>query len=69
MSLQLEKIGIHDRFLCLGGDSLRATQILNRVVKSFGVNITIGDLMLMETIADMAEFIAILDPADSGRKS
>lgn len=67
--LQLEKIGIHDRFLCLGGDSLRATQILNRVVKSFGVNITIGDLMLMETIADMAEFIAILDAADSGKKS
>ena len=67
--LQLEKIGIHDRFLYLGGDSLRATQILNRTIQSFGVEISIGDLMRTETIAQMAELIAMLHPPDFGENS
>jgi acyl carrier protein len=67
--LQLEKIGIHDRFLHLGGDSLRATQILNRAIQSFGVELTIGDLMGMETIAQMAELIAMLQALNTGGTS
>jgi len=55
--LQLQRIGIHDRFLDLGGDSLRATQILGRALKSFGVELSVGDLIRTETIAQMAELI------------
>jgi len=55
--LQLERIGIHDRFLDLGGDSLRATQILGRALKSFGIELSVGDLIRTETIAQMAELI------------
>jgi acyl carrier protein len=56
--LQLERIGINDRFLDLGGDSLRATQILGRTVKSFGIELSVRDLIRTETIAQMAELIS-----------
>jgi amino acid adenylation domain-containing protein len=56
--LQLERIGVNDRFLDLGGDSLRATQILNRTVKSFGIQLSVRDLFRTETIAQMAELVA-----------
>jgi len=56
--LQLERIGIHDRFLDLGGDSLRATQILGRAMQSFGIELSVGDLIRTETIAQMAELIS-----------
>jgi polyketide synthase PksJ len=55
--LQLERIGINDRFLDLGGDSLRATQILGRTVKAFGIELSVTDVIRTETIAQMAELI------------
>jgi acyl-coenzyme A synthetase/AMP-(fatty) acid ligase/acyl carrier protein len=67
--LQLEKIGIHDRFLDLGGDSLRATQILGRTVESFGMELSVSDLIRTETIAQMAELITMRSRAGSGDAS
>ena len=64
--LQLGRIGINDRFLDLGGDSLRATQILGRTMRSFGLELSIGDLIQTETIAQMAELITTRTAADSG---
>ena len=57
--LQLERIGINDRFLDLGGDSLRATQILGRTMQAFGIELSVSDLIRTETIAQRAELIAI----------
>ena len=57
--LQLGRIGVNDRFLDLGGDSLRATQILGRTMESFGIELSVGDLIQTETIAQMAELITI----------
>jgi acyl carrier protein len=62
--LQLERIGIHDRFLDLGGDSLRATQILSRAWQLFGIELSVGDVMRTETIAEMAELIALRNAVD-----
>lgn len=64
--LQLEKIGINDRFLDLGGDSLRATQILGRTLKSFGIELSVSDVIRTETIAQMAELITIRHATGSG---
>jgi acyl carrier protein len=56
--LAVDAVGINDRFLDLGGDSLRATQILARVIDQFGVEIEHRVLLLTPTIAAMA--LAIL---------
>jgi amino acid adenylation domain-containing protein len=55
--LQLEKIGVNDRFLDLGGDSLRAGRILSRISNALQVNLSIEEVLLTETIAEMAELI------------
>ena len=52
--LAIDVVGIHDRFLDLGGDSLRATQILARVIDQFGVELEHRVLLQTPTIADMA---------------
>jgi amino acid adenylation domain-containing protein len=64
--LQVERIGIHDRFLDLGGDSLRATRILSRTMRSFGIELSLGDVIRTETIAQMAELVTIRVAAGSG---
>jgi len=51
--LDLIQIGVHDNFLDLGGDSLKATRIVTRVVKRFGVEVALGSLFDSPTIADM----------------
>jgi amino acid adenylation domain-containing protein len=55
--LELEQIGINDRFLELGGDSLRATRILSRVVQTFRVEFSIQALLDAPTVAQMAKLI------------
>lgn len=67
--LELERIGINDRFLDLGGDSLRATQILSRAMKSFAVELSIGEVIRTETIAEMAALIAGRGAAGPGDPS
>jgi amino acid adenylation domain-containing protein len=67
--LQLGRIGIDDRFLDLGGDSLRATQILGRTMESFGIELSVSDVIRAETIAQMAELITIRHAAGSGDRS
>ena len=57
--LNLERVGVHDRFLDLGGDSLQATRILDRTNESLKVEMKISDLFHTETIAQMADLIAL----------
>jgi amino acid adenylation domain-containing protein len=56
--LDVEQVGIHDNFLELGGDSLRATRVLTRVIETFRVELSIRALFDMPTVARMAELIA-----------
>jgi acyl carrier protein len=56
--LGLEQIGINDPFLELGGDSLRATQVINRVRGKFHVEIPITFLFEAPTVAEMSAIIA-----------
>jgi len=52
--LELDQVGIHDNFLHLGGDSLRATQVIARVFDAFQLNLSVRSLLEAATVADMA---------------
>jgi acyl carrier protein len=53
--LGIEQIGIYDDFFDLGGHSLIATQLIYRINKVFGVNLSVRKLFLTESnIANLA---------------
>ncbi|MCB9419419.1 MAG: amino acid adenylation domain-containing protein [Ardenticatenaceae bacterium] len=56
--LNLSKVGMQDDFFDLGGHSLLAIQIVTRINQSLGVNLPLGSLFQMPTIADLAQSIA-----------
>ena len=55
--LEVERVGVDERFLDLGGDSLRAFKVLARAVEAFEVDLSMADLFRTETVAQMAELI------------
>jgi amino acid adenylation domain-containing protein len=55
--LGLDRLGIHDDFFELGGDSLMATRIINRVFQAFKLEVSIKVLFDAPTVAGMAMFI------------
>lgn len=57
--LGLDRVGLHDHFLDLGGESLRATQIAARVWDTFRLQVPVPLLFgEASTVADMAAVIA-----------
>jgi acyl-CoA synthetase (AMP-forming)/AMP-acid ligase II/acyl carrier protein len=56
--LGLEEVGIHDNFLQLGGDSILAAQIINRVREELQVELPLLVFIESPTIADMTMKIA-----------
>lgn len=55
--LGIDKVGIHDPFLELGGDSFRAMQLISRVLDKFHVDIPIQALMQTSTVAETTQEI------------
>ncbi|MCW1966817.1 MAG: non-ribosomal peptide synthetase [Anaerolineae bacterium] len=51
--LQLDRVGIHDPFLDLGGNSLQAMRISSRVQQAFQVDIPPAQLLKSATVAQM----------------
>src|SRR5262249_35304640 len=62
--LQLERVGVHDNFLELGGDSLRATQILARIRAAFGGDVPLREMFAAQTVAEQAAALARCQVAD-----
>jgi len=60
--------GVEDNFFALGGHSLLATQLLSRVRKLYGVELTVRQLFDHPTIAELALLIedAVLDQIERG---
>ena len=52
--LGLDQVGIDDDFMELGGDSLRASQVVSRVTGELGVDIPLRSLFQASTVAYMA---------------
>jgi polyketide synthase PksN len=63
------KIGVTDDFFDLGGDSLKAMMLLNKIKKEFLVNITVKDLLESQNVRKMAaEIEEKLWMKDDGQK-
>jgi amino acid adenylation domain-containing protein len=55
--LDVDQVGIHDRFLELGGDSLLASRIICRVIDVFHIEVPLRSLFETPTVADMAAVV------------
>ncbi|MGH8728228.1 MAG: AMP-binding protein [Burkholderiales bacterium] len=56
--LQIDSFGIDDNFFALGGDSLRATQVMVRVFSVFGIDLPNVAVFRKPTVAELAAEIA-----------
>lgn len=52
--LNLDRVGVHDDFLELGGHSLAASKIISRAITAFGFELSVQELFGAPTVADMA---------------
>jgi len=55
----IEKVGVHDDFFELGGDSLLAVQLISKLSKILQINLPPHILLEAPTIAALAEFVNI----------
>jgi acyl-CoA synthetase (AMP-forming)/AMP-acid ligase II/acyl carrier protein len=53
--LGVEQVGATDNFFALGGDSLRATQVIARISARFDVNVSIATIFLQSTVRELAQ--------------
>ncbi len=56
--LSIPSVGVHQRFLDVGGDSLLAARTVNRVRQQLDVDINLLDFLDAPTIADQALMLA-----------
>ncbi|MGH7798829.1 MAG: phosphopantetheine-binding protein [Candidatus Binatia bacterium] len=55
--MSLDRVGIRDKFLDLGGHSLTAARVVSQVVDHFQLEIPLQVLFQSPTIAEMAQVI------------
>jgi amino acid adenylation domain-containing protein len=55
--LGIEKIGIHDGFLDMGGNSLNAMNLTSRIYKEFDVNLPLSVIFENPTVAELGSII------------
>jgi amino acid adenylation domain-containing protein len=55
--LRLERVGAHDNFFDLGGDSIRSLHIAGRVGAAFDLTLTPRDILTARTVAALAELV------------
>ncbi|GIH03428.1 hypothetical protein Rhe02_14950 [Rhizocola hellebori] len=56
-ALGRELIGVHDAFFDLGGESLRAMQVVTKANKVFGLNLSVRALFDTPTVAEFAQLV------------
>lgn len=55
--LRIDRVGVEDGFLELGGHSLQAMRILSRIRRDFGVALTLADLLGGASVAEIGQAI------------
>jgi acyl carrier protein len=61
--LGVQRVGVHDNFFDIGGHSLRATQLVSRIGREFGIEIPLRAVFERPTIAEQ---VALLDAGSVG---
>ena len=65
--LTVEQVGAFDDFFDLGGDSVRAFQVISRIRAMFDVNLSIATVFAKSTVAELAdEIVRALGDRDGG---
>ena len=60
--LGVERVGIEDDFLALGGESLLALRIINRLREMLGINLSLGVIFQAPTVAGLSQLLESTDP-------
>ena len=55
--LQLDRVGIHDNFLDLGGHSIKATQVVSQIREIFGLEMPLSKFFETKTLMDLAQWL------------
>ncbi|MGW4943412.1 non-ribosomal peptide synthase/polyketide synthase [Actinoplanes sp. NPDC004185] len=64
--LGLDRVGVHDNFFDVGGDSILSIQVVSRA-RQTGLHLTTKDLFLHQDIAALAEAVTVVGAGDAGR--
>lgn len=63
--LQLDRVGVNDNFLELGGDSLAAAQVISHILDRFEIEVSLTSLFESPTIACLAQQIDLQTESES----
>ncbi|MGC9671046.1 phosphopantetheine-binding protein, partial [Planosporangium sp. 12N6] len=55
--LGLDRVGVHDNFFDLGGDSVRSLHIASQLQAAFDVALTPREVLVTRTVAALAELV------------
>lgn len=58
-TLHIDRVGIHDSFFELGGDSVLGAQIITSIQKTFGIRVNLQDAFKAFTIESIAQMIEV----------
>ena len=62
--LGIERIGIHDNFFDLGGNSLMAIRVISRLKKELGADVSAVSIFEGPTVASLAKLLGLDAPAE-----
>ena len=66
--LEVERVGVHDEFFALGGDSIRSIRLLARL-REHGAALSLADLVRHPTVAAAAALLGTASPRDGGEET
>ncbi|MDO6435456.1 amino acid adenylation domain-containing protein [Flavitalea sp. BT771] len=64
--LNLEKVGVTDDFFEIGGNSILATKVSNKMSRDLGCNVMVADIFKLKNIKTLTKIIAVPQVADAG---
>lgn len=67
--LGVDAVGEHDSFLELGGDSVMAQRIVNRIWERFEVDVSVRVLFEQPTVAGLCDAIAVAQDGRVGERA